>query len=54
MNNFRAKEIKNAGMYLQEKLDIFKSQEEIKKVVLQDRESILTKMINSLFKKGSK
>lgn len=54
MNNFNAKEIRKARVYLQDKLDMFKSKEKIKNIIIKNRESVLTKILNFIFKKKTK
>ena len=49
MNNFKAKEIQKASLYLQDRLDSFVEKKPTLKASPQKKESIFKKMISSIF-----
>jgi len=48
MNNFQAKEIRKSALYIQEKLAMFESKEAVKKILLQEKDSLVKRVINYL------
>ncbi len=48
MNNFQAKEIKKSALYIQERLEMFESKEAVKKVLLEEKDSVFKKFFSYL------
>jgi len=48
MNNFNAKEIQKSALYIQERLEMFQSKEAVKKIVLQNNNSLLKRFLDYL------